>query len=104
VKGMSHEALVDALRKVHAGIRFLPAPVVRSLAARTPNSELTLREREVLALIVHGKSNKEIAASLGITEATVKCHVSVILNRLGVNDRTQAVVAALQRGIAHIDD
>jgi len=104
VKGMSHEALVDALRRVHAGSRFLPPPVARSLAARTPNSELTLREREVLALIVHGQSNKEIAASLGITEATVKCHVSVILNRLGVNDRTQAVVAALQRGIAHIDD
>lgn len=103
VKGMSHEALVDALRRVHAGSRFLPPPVARSLAARTPNSELTLREREVLALIVHGQSNKEIATSLGITEATVKCHVSVILNRLGVNDRTQAVVAALQRGIAHID-
>jgi DNA-binding NarL/FixJ family response regulator len=103
VKGMSHEALVDALRRVHAGTRYLPPPVARSLAARTPNSELSVREREVLSLIVHGKSNKEIAALLGITEATVKCHVSVILARLGVSDRTQAVVAALQRGLAHID-
>jgi DNA-binding NarL/FixJ family response regulator len=52
--------------------------------------------------MVHGKSNKEIATALGITEATVKCHVSVILARLEVNDRTQAVVAALQRGLEHL--
>ncbi len=54
------------------------------------------------SLIVQGKSNKEIAANLGITEATVKCHVSVILERLGVSDRTQAVVTALQRGLEHL--
>ena len=70
--------------------------------ARTPNSDLSPREREVLSLIVHGKSNKDIAASLKITEATVKCHVSVILERLGVSDRTQAVIAALQRGLEHL--
>lgn len=102
IKGMSHEMLVDALRKVHFGHRFLPPPVVRSLADRTPNSDLSPREREVLTLMVHGKSNKEIASELGITEATVKCHVSVILMRLGVSDRTQAVVAALQRGLEHL--
>ncbi len=102
IKGMSHETLVDALRRVQAGIRFLPPPIARSLADRTPNSDLSPREREVLTLMVHGKSNKEIAASLGITEATVKCHVSVILARLEVNDRTQAVVAALQRGLEHL--
>ncbi len=102
IKAMSNETLVDALRKVHAGSRFLPAPVAESLAARTPNSDLSPREREVLSLIVQGKSNKEIAANLGITEATVKCHVSVILERLGVSDRTQAVVTALQRGLEHL--
>jgi len=102
IKGMSHQTLVDALRRVHSGLRFLPPPVVRSLADRTPNSDLSPREREVLTLMVHGKSNKEIADSLGITEATVKCHVSVILMRLGVNDRTQAVIAALQRGLEHL--
>jgi DNA-binding NarL/FixJ family response regulator len=102
IKGMSHETLVDALRRVQAGIRFLPPPIARSLADRTPNSDLSPREREVLTLMVHGKSNKEIAATLGITEATVKCHVSVILARLEVNDRTQAVVAALQRGLEHL--
>lgn len=102
IKGMSHDALVDALRRVHAGSRFLPPPVVRSLADRTPNSDLSPREREVLSLMAHGKSNKEIARTLGITEATVKCHVSVILMRLGVTDRTQAVIAALQRGLEHL--
>ena len=102
IKGMSPESLVDAVRRVHAGSRFLAPPVARALAARNPNSDLSAREREVLALIVGGKSNREIAAELGITEGTVKCHVTTLLDRLGVSDRTQAVVAALQRGIVHI--
>ncbi len=103
VKGMSPETLVDALRRVHAGHRVLPPPVARRLEARAPNSDLSAREREVLSLIAHGKNNKEIAATLGITEGTVKCHVTMILSRLGVSDRTQAVVAAAHRGIVHID-
>lgn len=102
IKGMSHETLVDALRKVRSGVRYLPRPVMRSLADRTPNSDLSPREREVLSLMAHGKSNKEIAGALGITEATVKCHVSVILLQLGVNDRTQAVIEALHRGLEHL--
>ncbi|SPE39787.1 Two component transcriptional regulator, LuxR family [Candidatus Sulfopaludibacter sp. SbA3] len=102
IKAMSHETLVEALRRVYAGSRFLPSPVARSLASRTPNSDLSPREREVLSLMVQGRSNKEIGTLLGITEATVKSHVSVILERLGVADRTQAVVAALQRGLEHL--
>lgn len=102
IKGMPHNALVSALRRVHAGGRFLPSPVTRALNARMPDSELSAREREVLSLIVRGKSNKEIATALGITESTVKCHVSVILMRLDVSDRTQAVVKALQRGLIHL--
>lgn len=102
VKGMPHEALVSALRRVHAGGQFLPPPVSRALYARIPNSDLSAREREVLDLIVRGKSNKEIATHLGITESTVKCHVSVILMRLNVSDRTQAVVTALRRGLVHL--
>ncbi|MGC9223199.1 MAG: response regulator [Terracidiphilus sp.] len=102
IKGMQHEALVDALRRVYAGGRFLPSPVSRALAARTPDSDLSAREREVLQLLAQGESNKRIASLLGITEATVKCHVSVILMRLQVEDRTQAVVAALQRGLVHL--
>jgi two-component system, NarL family, response regulator len=102
IKAMSNDALADALRRVLAGKRFLPSPVAQSLAARTPNSDLSPREREVLALMVRGKTNKDIGAALRITEATVKCHVSVILGRLGVSDRTQAVIAALQRGLEHL--
>lgn len=102
IKGMPHDALVSALRRVHSGGRFLPPPVTRALASRMPDSELSAREREVLHLMVGGRSNREIATALGITEATVKCHVSVILMRLNVNDRTQAVVTALQRGIVHL--
>ena len=102
IKAMSYETLVDALRRVYAGSRYLPAPVARSLANRTPNSDLSPREREVLALMVCGKTNKGIADALGITEATVKCHVSVILQRLNAVDRTQAVIAALQRGLAYL--
>lgn len=102
IKGMPHDALIDALRRVHAGGRFLPRPVKQALASRTPNSDLSSRERQVLALLAGGKSNKEIATELGITEATVKCHVSVILMRLNATDRTQAVVMALQRGLVHL--
>jgi two-component system, NarL family, response regulator len=102
IKGMPHDALVSALRRVHAGGRFLPPPVSRVLSSRTPNSDLSSREREVLKLIVKGRSNREIASDLGITESTVKCHVGVILLRLNVSDRTQAAVAALQRGLVHL--
>ena len=102
IKGMPHEALADALRRVYAGGRFIPSPVSRALAARVPDSDLSSREREVLQLLAHGESNKRIAVHLGITEATVKSHVSAILMRLQVEDRTQAVVTALQRGIVHL--
>jgi len=94
--------LVDALRKVHSGRRFLPPPVTSALASRLPDGELSAREREVLSLLVRGKSNREIADELSIKEATVKSHVSVILMRLNVTDRTQAVITALQRGLAHL--
>jgi len=67
-----------------------------------PDSDLSAREREVLSLLASGKSNKDIASLLGITEATVKCHVSAILLRLNVSDRTEAVVTALHRGLIHL--
>lgn len=102
IKGMPYERLIEALQRVHAGGRFLPPPIVRALASRSPDSDLSAREQEVLRLLVGGKSNKDIALLLGITEATVKCHVSMILTRLHVTDRTQAVVAALQRGLVHL--
>lgn len=104
IKCMPSDVLVDAVRKVHGGLRAIPSSVAKNLATRTPNSKLTQRERDVLELIVKGRSNKEIAAELGITEGTVKCHVNVILSRLGVSARTQAAIAALQRGIVHLQN
>jgi two-component system, NarL family, response regulator len=102
IKGMPYQMLVDAVQRVFRGQRFLPPPVARALALRMPDSDLSVREREVLELVAGGKSNKDIAAVLGITEATVKCHVSAILLRLNVNDRTEAVVTGLHRGLIHL--
>jgi two-component system NarL family response regulator len=102
LKGMSHNELVNAIRTVHSGLKYIPASVSKSLAERPPHSELSARELEVLGLIVKGHSNREIGEALGISEATVKWHVNIILSRLNVSDRTQATVAALQRGIVHL--
>jgi DNA-binding NarL/FixJ family response regulator len=102
IKGMPRQILLDALRRVHQGERFLPPPVSEALAARTAQGELSAREREVLALLAKGKSNKEISSALNIAEVTVKCHLSMIFLRLHVTDRTQAVIAAVQRGLVHL--
>jgi len=102
IKAMPHEVLIEAIRRVASGHRYVPQSVTRQLAQRLPDSELTPREQEVLELIVKGRSNREIAQELGITEGTVKCHVNVILGRLGVSARTQAAVVALQRGLVHL--
>jgi two-component system, NarL family, response regulator len=102
IKGMPYQTLVEALQKVYAGRRFVPLPVERALASRMPDSDLSSREMEVLQLLMSGKKNKDIANFLGITEATVKSHVSAILMRLNVNDRTEAVVTALRRGLVHL--
>ena len=99
LKGMPNHELLDAIRNVHRGRRHVPRPVLDMLENRTPASDLSAREREVLELIVKGMSNKQIADTLGITESTVKWHVNLILARLNVSDRTGAAVAALRRGI-----
>jgi DNA-binding NarL/FixJ family response regulator len=102
IKGMSRQFLLDAIRRVHRGERFLPPPVAETLASRKPDAELSVREHEVLAMLAKGKSNKEIAAALNVAEITVKCHLSMIFLRLGVTDRTQAIIAAAQRGLIHL--
>jgi DNA-binding NarL/FixJ family response regulator len=102
LKGMSHAEVTAAVRKVHSGERVIPEAVSRTLAERQPHSQLSPREVEVLQLIAGGFSNREIGAALGIAEATVKWHVNIILSRLDVGDRTQAIVTALQRGILHL--
>ncbi|HYY99540.1 MAG TPA: response regulator transcription factor [Pyrinomonadaceae bacterium] len=102
LKDMFFDELESAIRAVHAGGRKIPGVVAERLAGRMGGSDLTGRELEVLELIVRGRSNKEIGASLGISEATVKSHINSILGKLGVTDRTQAATTALQRGIVHL--
>ena len=82
LKGMPPHELIDAIRNVHLGLRYLPPPVLETLANRPPDSELSQRERQVLKLIVKGMSNKEIAEELGISQSTVKWHVNIVLARL----------------------
>jgi DNA-binding NarL/FixJ family response regulator len=104
LKGVSFEELTEAIRTVHAGQRRIPAAVAERLAERMTGEALTSREVEVLEQIVRGKSNKEIAQALVISEATVKSHINSLLSKLGVADRTQAATTALQRGIVHLDE
>jgi len=94
--------LIQAIRAVHTGEKYLPAPIAAALAAQLPRPDLSARELEVLNLIVQGLSNKQLAHTLGIAEHTVKNHVKSILNKLDVDDRTQAATAAIQRGIIHL--
>jgi two-component system NarL family response regulator len=101
-KDVLHDELLKAIRAVHAGQTYLPAAVAASLAAQLPRPDLSAREVQVLALIVRGLANKQIAFTLNIAEHTVKNHVKNILSKLGVQDRTQAATAAIQRGIIHL--
>jgi DNA-binding NarL/FixJ family response regulator len=102
IKGMPRQLLLDALRRVYQGERFLPPMITEALASHKPEAELSVRERQVLSLLASGKCNKEIATALGIAEVTVKCHLSMIFLRLGVTDRTQAIIVAAQRGLVRL--
>jgi NarL family two-component system response regulator LiaR len=111
LKDVGPPELVRAIRTVHGGEALLhPAVAARVLeevaapapAPAPPRAEpgLTPREREVLALVARGLANKRIAQELGIAEKTVKIHVSRILHKLGVADRTQAALYAVREGLA----
>jgi DNA-binding NarL/FixJ family response regulator len=102
LKDMFCDEILAAIRAVHAGQRRIPQAVGTRLAERMSGLDLSEREHQVLELVAKGKSNKEIAGELEITEATVKGHVTNILGKLGVTDRTQAVITALKRGIVHL--
>jgi DNA-binding NarL/FixJ family response regulator len=103
LKGAIREELLTAIRTVHSGKRHVDAVVGQSLAERLTHQALTSREFEVLGMLVKGLSNKEIGAQLHVREVTVKQHVSHLFQKLNVSDRTQAVTAALQRGIIQLD-
>lgn len=100
-KDAGGEELIMAIRAARRGERYLPKPLARLLSERMAAEKLTPRELEVLELLAEGLSNKEIGGRLGIAEKTVRIHVSRVLDKLGVADRTQAVITAFQRGIVH---
>jgi DNA-binding NarL/FixJ family response regulator len=96
-KDVEPEALVAAVRSVHAGHLLLEPEVTVALLATPP--QLTAREGDVLALVADGRSNREIARALTLSEKTVKTHVSSILLKLGLADRTQAALYAVRSGL-----
>jgi len=104
LKGAGGAELATAIRRVHGGESYvspdLSAKLAQQLQRPSRRSQtLTTREMMVLRLMAAGQSNRDIASALGITERTVKFHVTAILNRLGADNRTQAVALAVRRGI-----
>lgn len=102
VKDMPLERLLEAIRRVHQGEHYIPPEISMRLQGRVL-SQLSSREVEVLNLVAQGLSNKEIAARLELVEGTVKVHVSNILGKLRVSDRTQAILAGVKQGIIQIE-
>ncbi|WP_426501946.1 response regulator [Dactylosporangium sp. McL0621] len=102
LKDLGAAELAGAVRLVHRGVAQLDPAVARRLAAARPAedpAELTGRELEILRLVATGATNREIAGRMFLSEGTVKNHVSRILTRLGLRDRTQAAVYARDRGL-----
>lgn len=102
VKEMSLERLLEAIRKVHAGEQYIPSEIASRLNGRVL-SQLSSREMEVLTLIAKGLSNKQIAQQLNLVEGTVKLHVTNILSKLRVSDRTQAIIAGVKHGLISLE-
>jgi DNA-binding NarL/FixJ family response regulator len=103
LKDCSTPDLLSAIRKIHAGGTHVSERAAARLAERAiAGAALSPREVEVLKLIAGGKSNKEIAAALFVSEGTIKTHVVNIHQKLGVDDRTEAVVVAIRRGILRL--
>ncbi len=102
LKDMRKEDLVEAIRAVHGGGHWISAAASTRLAQRVMHQQLTEREMEILRLIVGGRTNKEIASSLSLSEDTVKWHLKSLFTKLEVNDRTQAAVTAIQRGLVQV--
>lgn len=101
-KEMPLERLLDAIRQVHAGEQYMPPEISMRLNGCIL-SNLSGRELEVLALVAKGLSNKEIGAQLNVVEGTIKVHLKNILAKLGVSDRTQAILVAVKRGIIRLE-
>jgi two-component system NarL family response regulator len=97
-KAAPRDELLAAVRTVAQGKRFLPADIAQRLVARLDRPEPSARELDVLALIAKGRSNKEIATELGVSDETVKTHVSNVMQKLKAQDRAHAVTEAIRLG------
>jgi len=102
LKSAPPSELVQAIRQVHAGKKRVPPDVAAQLAEHMGSESLTAREVEVLSQIAAGNRNRDIADLLLISEETVKVHIKHIMDKLGANDRTQAIAIAVRRGIIQL--
>ena len=102
-KDVSESELINAIRFVNAGRKYIPADIAEILSENFGQEELTPSERKILQMIVGGNSNKEIAFDLNVSENTVKTHVKNVFEKLGVSDRTSAATLAIKRGLVRID-
>ena len=103
LKDMPIEEIAETVKMVHEGDASLPGTVAQRLEERAQREQLTERERDVLESLIKGRSNKEIASSLFISEETVKSHLKTLFHKLRVRDRTEAAIAAIRHGIVHLD-
>lgn len=101
-KDISPEELTKALRAVAAGKKYIPSDIAEILSENFGSEELTATETRILQKIVAGRSNKEIAYELDVSENTVKTHVKNVFEKLGVSDRTSAATLAIRRGLVRI--
>jgi DNA-binding NarL/FixJ family response regulator len=103
LKDAPPEELIKAIRAVHRGKRFVSPEIAEVLTDNLGAEDLTPAERRVVEMIARGASNKEIAAALSISENTVKTHLKNVFEKLDVDDRTQAAMSAIRRGIIRVD-
>ena len=102
LKSMPANELVQAIRQVYAGKKRLPPNIAAQLAEHMGSESLSAREVDVLRQVAQGSRNRDIAETLFISEETVKVHVRHIMDKLGANDRTQAIAIAVRRGIIQL--
>jgi DNA-binding NarL/FixJ family response regulator len=102
LKDVQRDVLLDCIRMVHAGQSCIPPALVAKLAESLGLAPLTARERDILALLVSGKSNREMGLQLSIGETTVKSHLRAIFGKFNVISRAEAIAVAVRRGLARV--
>jgi DNA-binding NarL/FixJ family response regulator len=103
LKDTPEDELAATIRAVHAGEKVLAEKMAKRLADRQQRANLSEREMDVLQFLIKGRSNKEIASSLFVSEDTVKAHLKTLFAKLHVQDRTEAAISAIRLGIVHLD-